>query len=139
MPILSDLIYASTAAKHLLSITFRDGVYPPVLRVEIISLNAVTMAASVHEGMAWTMIALRSYTYATNMYCLPLNERTGKAPVMSVYIVPVIALARAAKQKISCTAHSSCCGNMRSTLVRAATMVLCALRVDAVLDLCQCM
>ena len=75
--------------------------YPPVLSVEITSLNAVTMAASVREGMARTIIAMGSYTYATNMYCLLLNERTGKAPVMSVYIVPVIASARAAKQKTS--------------------------------------
>ncbi len=60
MPILSDLIYASTAAEHLLSITFRVGVYPPALMVEITSLNAITMTASVCESMARAIIALRS-------------------------------------------------------------------------------
>ncbi len=40
---------------------------PSVLRVVITSVNAVTMDASVREGMAQTMIALRLYTYATNI------------------------------------------------------------------------
>ena len=60
MRIFYDLIFASTAADYSLSITFIVGVYPPALRVEITSLNAVTMASSVREGMARTIIALRS-------------------------------------------------------------------------------
>ncbi len=40
----------------------------------------------------------------TNRYCILLKERTGKAPVMLVYIVPVMALASAAKQNMSCIA-----------------------------------
>jgi hypothetical protein len=36
-----------------------------------------------------------------------LKERTGKAPVMLVYMVPVMALASAAKQNISCIAQIS--------------------------------
>ncbi len=37
------------------------------------------------------------------IYCMFLNDRTGKAPVMSVHIVPSVALARVAKQNISWT------------------------------------
>ena len=40
-------MYFSTAAEHSLSITFSAGWYPPVLRVVITSLNAVTMDARV--------------------------------------------------------------------------------------------
>ncbi len=108
MLICSDLMYFSTAAKHSLSITFSAGWYPPVLRVVITSLNAVTMDASVQEGMAQTMIALRSYTCATKIYCILLNERTGNALVMLVYIVPVMVMASAAKQITSCMVHISC-------------------------------
>jgi hypothetical protein len=39
------------------------------------------------------------------MYCILLNERTGNAPVMSVYIVPVMVLTSAAKQNILHGAH----------------------------------
>jgi hypothetical protein len=41
-----------------------------------------------------------------------------------VYIVPVMLLASAAKQKTSCMAQISCCGNMWSTSERAAKIVL---------------
>ncbi len=44
---------------------------------------------------------------ATNTYCILLKERTRKAPVMSVYIVLVVASASAAKQNISFIAQIS--------------------------------
>ena len=53
--------------------------------------------------------------YVTKMYCIFLNERTGKALVRSVYMIPVLALASAAKQNMSCMAHASCVGNMQLT------------------------
>ena len=56
---------------------------------------------------------------------------------MSVYIVPVMLLASAAKQKTSCMAQISCCGNMWSTSERAAIISFCLFRVEAVLDLCR--
>ena len=60
MLICSDLMYFSTPAKYSLYITFRARWYPPVLRVVITCVNAVTMDAYVQEGMVRTMIALRS-------------------------------------------------------------------------------
>ncbi len=41
------------------------------------------------------------------MYCILLKEQAGKAPVMSVYMVPVMASASVAKQNISCIAQIS--------------------------------
>ncbi len=41
------------------------------------------------------------------MYCILLKERAGKAPVMSVYMAPVMALGSTAKQNISCIAQIS--------------------------------
>jgi hypothetical protein len=136
MPILSNLIYAFTAAKNSLSITFRVGVYPPVFRVEITSLNAITMAASIQKGMARTIIALRSYTYASNMYCVLLNERTGKAPVMSVYIVPVIALARVARQK-HLVEHMFLLGEHVIHLGTCGDNGVVCIRCGCMLDLCR--
>ncbi len=72
--------------------------------------------------------------YTTKMYCIFLKDLTGKAPVRSVYMVPVMALARAAKQNISWTAQASWAGNIQSTLVWARIMSACLLHVDAVLE-----
>ncbi len=44
------------------------------------------------------------------MYCIFLKERTGNAPVRSLYIVPVCRLARVAKQNISWAAQISSVG-----------------------------
>ncbi len=44
--------------------------------------------------------------YATKIHCMFLNDQTGNAPVMSVYIVLIVALARAAKQNISWIAQA---------------------------------
>ncbi len=63
-----------------------------------------------------------------------LNDLTGKAPVGSVYMVPVMASARAAKQNISWAAQASWARNMRSTLARARMASACLLHVDAVLE-----
>ncbi len=43
----------------------------------------------------------------TSMYGILLKEQTGKAPVMLVYMVPVMALANTAKQNSSCIAQIS--------------------------------
>ncbi len=45
--------------------------------------------------------------YTTKIYCMFLNDQTGKALLMSVYIVLSLALARAANQNISWTAQAS--------------------------------
>ncbi len=68
------------------------------------------------------------------MYCIFLNDRTGKAPVRSVYMVPVLASASTAKQNISCMLHTSCWGIIRSTSARTATLTCWTLRMEAVLD-----
>jgi hypothetical protein len=63
-----------------------------------------------------------------------LNDLTGKVPVRSVYMVPVMASARAAKQNISWAAQALWLGNIRSTLAQARITSVCLLRVDAVLE-----
>ncbi len=68
-----------------------------------------------------------------------LNDLTGKAPVRSMYMVPVVESARAAKQNISWTAQALWVGNIHSSLARAKIMSACLLRVDAVLERWQCM
>ncbi len=50
--------------------------------------------------------------YTTKVYCMFLNDQIGKAPVMSVYIVPSVALVRAAKQNISWAAQALWGGNI---------------------------
>ncbi len=45
-------------------------------------------------------------------YCIFFNNSTGKAPVRLVYIVPVVASARAVKQKMSCIMQASCVGDI---------------------------
>ncbi len=42
-----------------------------------------------------------------NTYCILLKERTGKAPVMLVYMAPVMASTSTAKQNTSCIAQIS--------------------------------
>ncbi len=61
------------------------------------SVNAVIMNVSVRVGMARTSMAFKSYTYATNTYCMFLKDWMGKAPVRSEYMVPALASANAAK------------------------------------------
>ncbi len=63
-----------------------------------------------------------------------LNDLTGKVPVRSVYMVPVVASARAAKQDISWAAQASWAGSIQSTLARAIITSACLLHVDAVLE-----
>ncbi len=63
-------------------------------------------------------------------------SQAGKEPVRSVYMVPVLALASAAKQNISCMLHASCWGINRSTLAHAATLLFWMLRMEAALDWC---
>ncbi len=72
--------------------------------------------------------------YTMKMYCIFLKDLTGKAPVRSVYMVPVMALARVAKQNISGTAQALWAGNIQSTLAWARIRPACLLRVDAVLE-----
>ncbi len=60
--------------------------------------------------------------HATKIYCMFLNDHTGKAPVMLVYIVPSVALARVVKQNISWTTKALWGGNIQSTLAWARTM-----------------
>ncbi len=50
---------------------------------------------------------IKSYTYATNKYCMFLKDRTGKASVRLEYIVTALALTNAAKQNTSCMVHAS--------------------------------
>ncbi len=97
-------------------------------------MNPCTMEALVQECMAQTMIALRLYIHATNTYCILLKGQTGNAPVMLVYMVPVMALASAAKQNTSCIAQFFWAGKMRSTSARVAIMSDCIFCVEAVLD-----
>ncbi len=66
----------------------------------------------VREDIGQRMMALRSQMYTTKMYCILLKDLTGKAPVRSEYTVPVVALARAAKQNISWTAQALWVGNI---------------------------
>ncbi len=70
--------------------------------------------------------------------CIFLKDLTGKAPVRSVYMVPVVALARAAKQNISWTALALWAGNIQSTMARSGIMSACLLRIDAVLERWHC-
>ncbi len=63
-----------------------------------------------------------------------LNDRTGKAPVRSVYMVPVMASARAAKQNISWATQALWAGNIQLTLAHARILSACLLYVDAVLE-----
>ncbi len=100
------------------------------------SMNAVIMDASVQVGMAQTMMVFKSYTYATNTYCMFLKDWMGKAPVRSEYMVPALASANVAKQNTSCMVHATWAGNIRSTSARAATMLACTFLVDAVSALC---
>ncbi len=68
-----------------------------------------------------------------------LNDLTGKVPVRSVYMVPVMASARVAKQNISWATQALWAGNIQLTLAWARIMSACLLRVDAVLEQWQCM
>jgi hypothetical protein len=73
-----------------------------------------------------------------NKHVLHTFEGTrGKAPVMLVYMVPVMALVSATKQNTSCMAQISLGGDMQSTLACTAIMLDCMLRVDAVLARCR--
>jgi hypothetical protein len=54
----------------------------------------------------------------------------GKAPVRLVYIVPVLASMRAAKQNISCMEQTSWVRNMWLTSAWAAMMLDCVLLVN---------
>jgi hypothetical protein len=101
------------------------------------SVNAVIMDESVQVGMAWTMMAFKSYTYTTNTYCMFLKDWTGKAPVRLEYMVPALASANATKQNTSCMVHASWAGNIQSTSARATTMSACTCLVDVMLALCQ--
>jgi hypothetical protein len=60
MPILLDLMYASTVFKHLLSVTLRVGLYLQAARVVRMLVKVVIMAASFLEGIGQTRMALRS-------------------------------------------------------------------------------
>ncbi len=60
--------------------------------------------------------------YATKIYCMFLNDQTGKIPVMLVYIVPSVALVRAAKQNRSWTVQALWGGHIGLTLAQARTM-----------------
>ncbi len=72
--------------------------------------------------------------YTTKMYCIFLKDLTGKVPVRSVYMVPVVASVRAAKQNISWTAQALWVGNIRSPSARARITSACLFHVDAVLE-----
>jgi hypothetical protein len=63
-----------------------------------------------------------------------LNDLTGKAPVRSVYMVPVVESVRVAKQNISWAAQALWVGNIQSTLTRAKITSACLLRIDSVLE-----
>ncbi len=63
-----------------------------------------------------------------------LNDLTGKAPVRSMYMVPVMESTRAAKKNISWAAQASWVGNIQSTSAWARITSACLLRVDAVLE-----
>jgi hypothetical protein len=84
-----------------------------------ILVKAVIMAALFYEGIARTSMALWSYMYATNMYCMDLKKQTGNAPRRLEYIVPVLRLSRAGKQNISWVAQISLSGCRLSTLCQA--------------------
>ncbi len=71
------------------------------------------------------------------MYCMFLNNLTGKAPMRSVYIVPLVASARVAKQSISWAAQALWAENIQSTSTWARITSACLLHVDAVLELWQ--
>ncbi len=71
------------------------------------------------------------------MYCILLKEQTEKAPVVTVYMMPVMALESLAKQNTSCIAQISWGGNTQSTSARAAIMLDCILRIKDVLAWCQ--
>ncbi len=90
--------------------------------------------APVWEGIGRTMMVLRSQMYTTKMYCIYLKDLAGKVPVRSVYMVPVVASARAENQNISWTAQASWAGNIQSTLAQARIMSACLLHVDALLE-----
>jgi hypothetical protein len=105
--------------EHLLSVTFRVGLQPRAARAARILVKAVIMAASFLEGMACTSIALRSWMYTTNMYCIDLKEQTWNVPGRLVYIVPVLWLARVAKQNMLWVAQISLLGCRLSTSRRA--------------------
>ena len=65
---------------------------------------------------------VKAINVCTKNYCIFLNDQTRNAPVISVYMVPIVALARAGKQNMSCTAHALWMGNKLSTFVCARTM-----------------
>jgi hypothetical protein len=88
------------------------------------------MAALFLEGIASTSMALRLQMYAMNMYCMDLKEWTGNMPGRLVYIVPVLRLARVAKQNISWAAQISLSGCRLWTSRWAWTMAGCMVRVD---------
>ncbi len=67
-----------------------------------------------------------------------LNDLTGKAPVRSVYMVPVVVSARVAKQNISWATQALWAGNIQLNLAQARMTLLCLLCVDAVLAWWQC-
>jgi hypothetical protein len=46
--------------------------------------------------------------YTTKMYCIFLKDPTGKAPVRSVYMVPVVASARERQNKTYLGLHRLC-------------------------------
>jgi hypothetical protein len=67
-----------------------------------------------------------------------LNDLTGKVWVRSVYIVPVLASARAAKLNISWAAQALWVGNIQSTSAQERITSACLLHVDEVLEQWGC-
>ena len=80
------------------------------------------MLSSLRLFMGRTMMALRSYRYATNRYWFPLKDITENLPVRSVYIVPSLESARVAKQNMSIVEQTCWAGCMSSTCSRASFM-----------------
>jgi hypothetical protein len=77
--------------------------------------------------------------YATNIYCMLRKDRTGKAPVLLVYILPVCKLANAAKQNMPCAEYSSSMGWRQSTLAETWRIAGCFVQVVWTPWQCRCM
>ncbi len=68
--------------------------------------------------------------YATKIYCMDLKKWMGNVPGRLVGIVPVLRLARVAKQNMSWAAQISLAGFRLSMSCRAWMMAGCIVRVD---------
>ncbi len=99
-------------------------------RLEIRAEGSLLFSCLAIECHVLSINRIDVYSTAINMNCMDLKEQTGNVTGRLVYIVPVLRLARAAKQNISWAAQISLSGCRLPTLRWAWMMAGCMVWVD---------